>query len=83
MVGGRLDWTSESGRKSSLVQWWKLDRLDSQDYGNQLDQDWSDQACQAIGYAIFITIYYVQIKLFLSKLIVSMNYLVEIVPRLD
>ena len=78
MVGGRLDWTSQSGRKSSLVQWWKLDRLDSQDNGNRLDQ-----ACQAIGYAIFITIYYVQIKLFLIKLIVSVNYMVEIVPRLD
>ena len=55
MVGGRLDWTSQSGQKSSLVQWWKLDRLDSQDYGNRLDQDWSDQACKAIQYAIFIT----------------------------
>jgi len=45
--------------------------------------DWSYQVLQAIGYAIFITIYYVQIKLFLIKYIVSMDYMVGIVPRLD
>ena len=75
MVGGRLDWASWSGRKSSLVSWLKLDRLDSQDYRNRLNQDWSDQVLQAIGYVIFITIYYVQIKLFLIKSIVSMDYM--------
>jgi len=53
-------------------------RLDSQDYSSRLGQD-----RKAIGYAIFITICYVQIKLFLIKLIVSMDYTVEIVPQFD
>jgi len=53
-------------------------RLDSQDYSSRLGQD-----RKAIGYAIFITICYVQIKLFLIKLIVSMDYTVEIVPHFD
>jgi len=83
MGGGRPDRTSLSSRKSSLVQWWKLGRLDSQGYGNRLDQDLSDQASQAIGYANFITIYYFQIKLLLIKHIVSMNHMMEIVLRLD
>ena len=53
--------------------------------------EWSDQACQVMGYArpfdrkkhpvqlftIFITIYYVQMMPFLIKLIVSTDYTVE------
>jgi len=41
------------------------------------------EAHQARGYAIFITICYIQIKLFLIKLIVSMDYTVDIVPHFD
>jgi len=32
MAGGRLAWTGRSGRKSSVVQWRKLDPVDSEDY---------------------------------------------------
>jgi len=32
MAGGRLAGTGRSGRQSSLVQWWKLDTVDSEDY---------------------------------------------------
>jgi len=66
------------------VQWWKLDGLNSEDYRARLGQDRFDQACQAIGdaphfdrFTIFITIiYYLQIKVILIELIVSMNYVI-------